>query len=217
MLAWRWRTLGGDGSEVCGYVVRGSWPSGGKPHEPFGEGVGGGARPFHSAHGPSVPACGTWCLVLQSDPFVVVLLRDPSSGHVRELGRTEVICNTLNPVFVKPIPMVSRRWWWRGRRRRVTRSSHTNFAAARHHLPAASWMCLVSCCRFLMIIHSASGMLACYPQTYKFEEVQHLIFRVYDVDTFYPVGGRCRVEEVQQRCPACSNGCVDDRWRRRCW
>jgi len=63
---------------------------------------------------------------VQSDPFIVVYIRE-LDGVLRELGRTEVICNNLNPIFVKTISMV-----------------------------------------------------------YKFEEVQHLVFRAYDVDTFTP-------------------------------
>lgn len=55
------------------------------------------------------------------------MLIKEANGVLRELGRTEVICNNLNPSFVKTIPMV-----------------------------------------------------------YKFEEVQTLVFRVYDVDSFAP-------------------------------
>jgi hypothetical protein len=49
-----------------------------------------------------------WVLVGgKSDPFVVVLQREGTV--LRELGRSEVICNNLNPTFVKSIPMVSMR------------------------------------------------------------------------------------------------------------
>lgn len=34
----------------------------------------------------------------------MVLTREPN-GMLRELGRTEVICNTLSPTFVKTIPL----------------------------------------------------------------------------------------------------------------
>jgi len=38
-----------------------------------------------------------------SDPFVVVSLMDYNGGPSKELGRTEIIANELNPIFVKPI------------------------------------------------------------------------------------------------------------------
>ena len=67
----------------------------------------------------------------KSDPFVVVLVKDPASGKLKELGRTEVVVNSLSPVFIKTVPM-----------------------------------------------------------TYKFEEVQSLVFRVYDCDTFGVQGAK---------------------------
>jgi hypothetical protein len=42
----------------------------------------------------------------QSDPFVVVYLKEPS-GALRELGRTECLVNNLSPVFVRAVHMVS--------------------------------------------------------------------------------------------------------------
>lgn len=41
----------------------------------------------------------------KSDPFVVVLVKDPTSGQLRELGRTEVVVNSLSPVFIKAVPL----------------------------------------------------------------------------------------------------------------
>lgn len=66
----------------------------------------------------------------KSDPFVVVLVKDAATGQLRELGRTEVVVNSLRPTFIRTI-----------------------------HL------------------------------TYKFEDVQRVVFRVYDCDTF---GGGAR-------------------------
>lgn len=66
----------------------------------------------------------------KSDPFVVVLIRDPATGQLRELGRTEVVVNSLQPTFIRTVPL-----------------------------------------------------------TYKFEEVQRLVFRVYDCDSFGGAGG----------------------------
>jgi len=42
-------------------------------------------------------------LVSKSDPFVVVLLQNPSTGTYQEIGRTETIDDNLNPSFVKTI------------------------------------------------------------------------------------------------------------------